>query len=142
MLRLMYKATLGWRMLLIIGAVIVAPVSEELIFRGLLQSLLARLLAIRPIVPFATPVPMPPPLPGDGFTVAPLEYLPIPVPVPIESPTTAMRTWAAIVITSVLFALMHPGWTMPAIFTLSLCLGYVYERTGSLWASMTLHASF
>jgi membrane protease YdiL (CAAX protease family) len=25
---------------------------------------------------------------------------------------------------------------------LSLCLGYAYERTGNLWAVMTMHAMF
>ena len=28
------------------------------------------------------------------------------------------------------------------IFTLSLCLGYMYERTGNLWVTVLMHAMF
>ena len=45
-------------------------------------------------------------------------------------------------VTSVLFAVVHPMWTAPVIFLLSLCLGYVYERTGNLWATIVIHAMF
>ena len=31
---------------------------------------------------------------------------------------------------------------MPPLFVLSMCIGYVYERTGKLWSSITLHALF
>lgn len=49
-----------------------------------------------------------------------------------------------IVLTSTLFALVHfPQWPAPlAIFFLSLGLGYVFERSGSLIASMVMHALF
>jgi len=50
--------------------------------------------------------------------------------------------WSAIVLASVVFAALHPWWTIPAIFALSLGLGYVYERTGSLWAAFVMHAGF
>jgi len=54
--------------------------------------------------------------------------------------------WTSIVIYSVLFTLVHASvaqsHAMPALFTLSLGLGYVYERTGSLFAPMLLHAAF
>ena len=30
----------------------------------------------------------------------------------------------------------------PTLFTLSLALGYIYERTGNLWAAVSLHAIF
>lgn len=56
--------------------------------------------------------------------------------------------WTAIVITSVLFALIHLGATSDApqalimLYVLSLALGYVYERTGSLVAPITMHALF
>jgi hypothetical protein len=71
--------------------------------------------------------------------VAPLmAYAPAPAP-PVP---TAWMGWAAIVLTSALFAVVHPLWTSPIIFFLSLGLGYVYERTGNLWAPMGLHAAF
>lgn len=50
--------------------------------------------------------------------------------------------WLGIVGASLCFALLHPAWSIPAIFTLSLALGYVYERRGSLLAPLALHAGF
>jgi len=49
-----------------------------------------------------------------------------------------------IVITSAIFAALHlPQWPAPlAIFFLSMGLGTVYQRTGSLFASFILHALF
>lgn len=68
---------------------------------------------------------MPPPAPD-----APLKAVP------------AWPSWVAIGLTSVVFASVHPLWTAPIIFVLSLCLGYTYERTGNLWATITMHALF
>jgi membrane protease YdiL (CAAX protease family) len=50
--------------------------------------------------------------------------------------------WAAVFLTSALFALIHPMWTWPQIFFLGACMGYLYERTGNLWANITMHALF
>jgi 2-polyprenyl-6-methoxyphenol hydroxylase-like FAD-dependent oxidoreductase len=50
--------------------------------------------------------------------------------------------WAAVVAASLMFALVHETWMAPMIFVLSLGLGYVYERTGNLWASILVHAIF
>jgi len=51
--------------------------------------------------------------------------------------------WPAIVIASLAFTAVHmQPWLMPPIFVLSLCLGYVYERTGNLWAPIVIHAMF
>jgi len=51
--------------------------------------------------------------------------------------------WIAIIFTSLTFALFHGAlWMMPPIFFLALCLGYAYERTGTLWVSILIHASF
>jgi membrane protease YdiL (CAAX protease family) len=47
-----------------------------------------------------------------------------------------------VVITSILFAIIHPGWSAPIIFILSLGLGYAYERTGNLWVPLTIHLLF
>jgi len=57
--------------------------------------------------------------------------------------TTARQPWLAIAISSGLFAVMHedPGhW--PALFVLGTCMGYAYEKSGSLWRPMFIHAMF
>jgi CAAX protease family protein len=51
--------------------------------------------------------------------------------------------WLAIAMTSGLFAMMHADpahW--PALFILSMCLGYTYEKSGSLFRSIFIHALF
>ncbi|MHB1156832.1 MAG: CPBP family intramembrane glutamic endopeptidase [Phycisphaerales bacterium] len=54
--------------------------------------------------------------------------------------------WPVIVATSTLFAWVHLGDVsppaLPGLFVLGMGLGYVYERTGALWASMLLHLVF
>jgi membrane protease YdiL (CAAX protease family) len=50
--------------------------------------------------------------------------------------------WLAVLLTSVAFAYVHEWWTRPSIFFLGFCLGYLYERTGNLWACVVLHAMF
>jgi hypothetical protein len=57
-------------------------------------------------------------------------------------PPTNAQTWCAIIITSMIFASVHPQWSQPVIFVLSVCLGYAYERTGNLWVPITIHAGF
>ena len=83
--------------LAVLNAVLLAPLFEELLFRGHLQTAIGMRLHSR---------------------------------------------GAAIVITSLLFASIHETWMMPPIFVLSLMLGYVYERTNSLWVSILLHVAF
>jgi membrane protease YdiL (CAAX protease family) len=82
---------------IVASATIIAPLAEEMFFRGCIQT----------IIRYSTNWP-----------------------------------WLAIIITSLLFALIHPLWTAPPIFFLSVCLGYLYERTANLWACMILHALF
>lgn len=52
------------------------------------------------------------------------------------------RSWAAILLTSGAFAVVHPWWSGPSIFVLSVCLGYAYERRGNLWLPMMIHSLF
>jgi len=85
------------RALIAFSAVVVAPLFEEFLFRGHLQTALAR---------------------------------------------ATRRRWLAVFITSIVFSLAHPWFTWMPIFVLSLCLGYVYERTGNLWVSVLMHAAF
>ncbi len=55
---------------------------------------------------------------------------------------THQRPWAAIVLTSALFSLLHPPTHVPALFILSCGLGYAYERSGSLLRPMFMHIFF
>ena len=51
--------------------------------------------------------------------------------------------WPAITISSVFFALMHANpahW--PALFILGMCLGYSYEKSGSLFRPIFIHLFF
>ncbi len=111
------------RWLLIIGAVLVAPVIEELLFRGLFQTLLTWAFnnaARRRFRATDAPPPPPPPTPDR----------------------LALGRWLAILITSVIFAAIHDKWSIPPIFVLAICLGFAYERTGNLWVTMSIHALF
>jgi membrane protease YdiL (CAAX protease family) len=86
--------------------------------------------------------------PGAGVPPAPvppwLPYFPAPFFKPHLPPLQpkAWHGWLAIVITSLAFALLHPAWSWPAIFVLAIGLGYLYERTGNLWAPITVHLLF
>lgn len=124
---------------LLAAATLVAPIFEEILFRGHLQTMLtyafARLRQPRPIVRqggFDVVLPD-----GQVEPVAPV----IEPPPPRPAPSVPTR-WLAIVITSLLFAVVHPLWTVPPIFILSLCLGYAYERTANLWTVIVMHALF
>jgi membrane protease YdiL (CAAX protease family) len=98
---IMEHSQLPLRILIAIVAVVIAPVLEEMLFRGLVQTMIRSFLAIR-----------------NG-------------------------AWLAILISSGLFAIVHanPGhW--PALFVLGVCLGYSYEKSGSLFRPMFIHSLF
>jgi len=100
--------------LLVFTAVVVAPIAEETLFRGWLQSGLRSF--------FETFVESPTPKQPIGHTARA----------------------AAIVLSSVCFAAVHvPYWhAMPALFALSVCLGLLFERRGTLVAPIALHLLF
>lgn len=50
--------------------------------------------------------------------------------------------WISIGVASLMFAAIHPPWTIPPIFVFSILLGLVYERTRNLWATTVMHALF
>jgi membrane protease YdiL (CAAX protease family) len=151
----MKEASALVRQILVFGACVMAPVFEEVFFRGHVQTLLARLFtSTRP-----TAAPSPPPLPligsggfqstGPAVSIAPVPYVvPLdyagraPSPPAVESAHPRRLVWLAVIITSMLFAAVHPLWTAPLIFLLSVCLGYAYERTGNLWVPILIHALF
>jgi membrane protease YdiL (CAAX protease family) len=140
----------GWqRALAIFAAVVLAPLNEEIMFRGHIQSTIRRVLMPRPGVLLAEaiavavdPSLMPPPLPMDYESAnppmaAPVEHVP-----PPAGPRTFLASAGAILITSTVFAAIHPMWSWPPIFVLSLFLGIAYERKGNLWTSIFVHALF
>jgi uncharacterized protein len=89
----------GLGALLVVAAVFVAPLQEEMLFRGLIQTI-------------------------------------------IRSYTN--RPWLAITITSAMFAAVHYPYVehMPALFILAMGMGYSYEKSGSLWQPIFMHALF
>jgi membrane protease YdiL (CAAX protease family) len=132
--------------LAILSAVVLAPAAEELIFRGVIQAWLTR--ALRPLAQQT-----PPPDGPDLLDLQPdlPEALPAPpdastLPAPPRGPllNPALADVLPIVLTSAFFAGAHAAqWPAPlAIFLLSLGLGVVYQRTGSLVASFVTHALF
>lgn len=50
--------------------------------------------------------------------------------------------WTAILLTSLLFSILHPVTHIPALFVLSCGLGYAYERSGSLFRPILMHIFF
>jgi membrane protease YdiL (CAAX protease family) len=120
--------------LAVLSAVIVAPAAEELIFRGVLQSWLGRVF--RQLGSKSES------LSEQGIELTDGE---VPSATAVPNPRDERRADRfALVTSSFLFALMHfPQMPAPvAIFVLALALGYLYQRTGSLVASITLHAMF
>jgi membrane protease YdiL (CAAX protease family) len=103
MLTVMQEASGPELLALVLLAVVVAPVTEELLYRGLLQTVLLRALGRR-------------------------------------------RRWLVIVAASLPFAVIHlsavTAWMLPSLFVFGLVLGWLYERTGSLWPPILVHAGF
>lgn len=89
---------LSLRILIVVTAVLIVPAFEEMLFRGLFQTMIR------------------------SFVKGP---------------------WRAIFISSVLFALVHANaqhWA--GLLALSVCLGYSYEKTGSLFRPIFIHSLF
>ena len=99
------------RILIIVTAVVIAPVIEELLFRGLLQTMIRSFLS------------------DFGFQISNFRC--------------RQSAWLSIIISSGLFAMVHQDqghW--PALFVLGLCLGYAYEKSGSLFRPIFIHSLF
>jgi len=89
---------LSVRILIMVTSIIIAPVLEEMLFRGLFQTMIRSFL---------------------------------------------LKAWPSIFISSALFALVHAnGEHWPALFVLALCLGYSYEKSGSLIRPIFIHSIF
>jgi membrane protease YdiL (CAAX protease family) len=86
------------RALIVFTAVVVVPFVEELIFRGMLQTLFR-------------------------------SYI--------------VKPWPAIFLASFVFVVFHADAShWPALFVLSICLGYTYEKSGSLFRPIFVHMLF
>ncbi len=86
------------RMSIVFTAVVVVPVFEEMLFRGLFQTLFR---------------------------------------------SVTRRPWLSILMSSGLFASVHLNiehW--PALFVLAICMGYSYEKSGSLFRPIFIHSFF
>jgi len=136
LLRVLGQSAEPWvRVALAAGAVVVAPLSEEMLFRGHAQTILRRALAR--LGPAAAA-----PQGGRGFPLDAPHASEDTEVVFVPATPPAWATWGAVVLASMLFASVHDRWTWPPIFFLSLGLGWVYERTGNLWAPVAVHAAF
>lgn len=143
--------------LAVLSAVILAPAAEELIFRAVVQSWMFK--ATRGLFRQHTPAAFDgapvatdiegahalqtnPQLPEVGITLEEFANTPAKGDAPDRYDRRA--EWIAIVFTSILFALAHSEqWPAPvALFFLSLSLGFVFQRTGSLWSTFVVHALF
>lgn len=107
-----------FKLILIMPAVLIAPISEELMFRGCLQTLFIK--AIHGFV-------------NAAATLNQSEQQPI---------STETR-WFSIAITSVLFAFAHNNTQhYLALFVFSLFMGYCYERKRNLLIPIGIHCCF
>ncbi len=114
------------RISVVFVAAVAAPLIEELIFRGVIQTVI-RSLVLRRTKTFTRDVIRPETV---DFSQTRKFY-------------TSGSAWLAILITSVLFAVVHDKpahW--PALFVLSMCLGYSYEKSGSLLRPIFIHSVF
>ncbi|QEH34354.1 CAAX amino terminal protease self- immunity [Aquisphaera giovannonii] len=153
----------------VLSTMALAPLVEELLFRGVLQRWLIGVASVEGPVPEdeatihpqvdRTGPPCPDPSAADrqgGPEAGPVargDEGPCPPPaLTIASPArptpSASGSWQhvglGIVLTSIAFASLHlPQWPAPiAIFVLSMALGVVYQRTGSLLTVVAMHGTF
>jgi hypothetical protein len=88
------------KVMVFVFAGVVVPIYEEMLFRGLFQSVIRSFVG------------------------------------------AACGGWTAVLVTSVMFAMMHPPMHWPALFILSLAIGYSYEKSGSLVRAIFIHSLF
>jgi hypothetical protein len=104
------------RILIIVVAVVIAPLLEEMLFRGFFQTMIRSYL-----------------IPHRSSLVARVT----------GHGSRATNCWLAIAISSGLFTTIHANtghW--PALFVLGVCLGYAYEKSGSLFRPIFIHSFF
>jgi membrane protease YdiL (CAAX protease family) len=127
---------------LIASAVLIAPLFEEALFRAHLQTLLTYAWGRLHPSGAAAAVEDASEVMQRGFDVVQSGPLMEPAPSPAPRQPAIWARWVSVLLTSTLFSLVHPAWSIPPIFVLSICLGYAYERTGNVWTNITMHAVF
>jgi membrane protease YdiL (CAAX protease family) len=133
-----------------VSTVFLAPLVEESMFRGVLLGWLTKVFSPPPPAePASSQITMAPVLAPDesaepGPGPQPTEPEPADLAVEPAAPARNVVCLPAIVLSSLLFAGLHmPQWPAPiGIFFLSLALGVVYQRTGSLLTAMVMHGVF
>ncbi|MCJ7777364.1 MAG: CPBP family intramembrane metalloprotease [Sedimentisphaerales bacterium] len=108
------SAQLPIRILIIISAVVASPILEEMLFRGLFQTLIVNRISY--VVGRRS-----------KYEIAKYE----------------IASWISIAFSSIIFVLFHQNvahW--PALFVLAVCLGYAYEKSGSLFRPIFIHSLF
>jgi membrane protease YdiL (CAAX protease family) len=98
------------RIMIVFVAVVIAPLLEEMLFRGFVQTAIRSILVSRVSC--------------------------------FESRATRC-VWLAIAASSMFFAIIHENpahW--PTLFVLGICLGYSYEKSGSLFRPIFIHLFF
>ena len=106
------------RIMIFVVAVVIASLFEEMIFRGLFQTTIRSYFEAR-------------------CSILDARYS------MLDTRGGSGKAWLAIVISSGLFAATHADtghW--PALFVLGVCLGYAYEKSGSLFRPIFIHSFF
>jgi membrane protease YdiL (CAAX protease family) len=116
----------GWELRLssLFSVVLVAPLTEEFLFRVLLQGWLESLGRFKSLEGGASIQRNDQPMTGAAI-----------------QPACTRRRWVPIVLSSLIFALMHlaHGPDVVPLFFFALALGYLYQQTHRLWAPMVVH---
>lgn len=96
------------RVLIIVTSTLIMPVFEELLFRGLFQTMLRSFFDFR-----------------------------------FPNLESRNRAWLSILASSAIFATIHQTSShWPALFVLAVCMGYAYEKSGSLFRPIFIHSIF
>ena len=111
-----------------VAAVVIAPVTEEFFFRGVLQGWLQRVYRFNES--------------RDKWLIGgEVELTPANAAIEVPASVKLIQEWSPIVLTSIIFAGVHLG-QGPApipLFFLSIGLGYLFRQTGSLVPCVIVH---
>lgn len=118
------KPPLSTLVLLVLLPAVIAPITEEILFRGFLQTYFIKLFGSRSKTSLLT------------------DWEGVPFASPLAEKPDDQTRWLAIFVTSVLFSAMHPMHHWPALFVLSFFLGYAYEKKASLIPPILIHIFF
>jgi membrane protease YdiL (CAAX protease family) len=128
----------GWQLLLaFIGLVVIAPVAEEMLFRGFLYKGLKRRSGPRLLIYFGLALA----LVSGAFAGAVAAAVVALLSLLSAAVITNNTKLGAAIFTSMLFGLVHMQWNVAVdTFILSFALIWILEKTGNLWPAIFLHA--